>query len=269
MARRQAVHGQRREVHLGQAARQSEGRLPQEPARDLVPQRQGGHGQRRLRGDVRPDAAAARVPRRCWRRAIRRSIPATSPRRSMRTKPIGTGPFKFVEFKQNEFIKLVKNPDYWKKGLPYLDAIEWRIIPNRSTRILAFVAGEFDMTFSHGCHDSADQGREGAGAQGDLRAGGPVCQPQPDRQPRSRAAFNNPKMRQAMALSLDRKRLHRHPGGGQGRHRRDHAAGAGRRSGACRKEVLEKMTGYGPNVEKNRRKPARSWKGSATARPSR
>jgi peptide/nickel transport system substrate-binding protein len=36
----------------------------------------------------------------------------------MRTKPIGTGPFKFVEFKQNEGIKIAKNPDYWKKGRP-------------------------------------------------------------------------------------------------------------------------------------------------------
>jgi peptide/nickel transport system substrate-binding protein len=64
-----------------------------------------------------------------------------------RTKPIGTGPFKFVEFKRNESIKLVKNPDYWRKGRPYLDAIEWTIVPNRSTRILAFVAGHADMSF--------------------------------------------------------------------------------------------------------------------------
>ena len=39
----------------------------------------------------------------------------------MRLHPIGTGPFKFVEFKPNEHIKVVKNPDYWKKGRPYLD----------------------------------------------------------------------------------------------------------------------------------------------------
>ena len=42
---------------------------------------------------------------------------------------------------------MARNPDYWKKGFPYLDAIEWRIITSRSTRVLAFVAGEFDMTF--------------------------------------------------------------------------------------------------------------------------
>src|SRR3982075_527538 len=64
----------------------------------------------------------------------------------MRTKPVGTGPFKFVEFKANESIKLTKNPDYFKKGLPYLDGIEFTIIPNRSTAILGFISGQFDIT---------------------------------------------------------------------------------------------------------------------------
>src|SRR5437773_4791491 len=59
----------------------------------------------------------------------------------MRVKPVGTGPFKFAEFKANESIKLVRNPDYWKKGLPYLDGIEFTIIPNRSTAILGFISG--------------------------------------------------------------------------------------------------------------------------------
>src|ERR1700724_3486018 len=65
----------------------------------------------------------------------------------MRTHPIGTGPFRFVEFKANESIKLARNPDYWKKDRPYLDGIEFTIISNRSTAILAFIAGKFDMTF--------------------------------------------------------------------------------------------------------------------------
>ena len=49
--------------------------------------------------------------------------------RDMRTKPVGTGPFKFVEFKSNESIRLARNPDYWDKGKPYLDGIEWKIVP--------------------------------------------------------------------------------------------------------------------------------------------
>jgi len=40
----------------------------------------------------------------------------------MRTHPIGTGPFQFVEFKANESIKLTKNPDYFKEGLPHSTA---------------------------------------------------------------------------------------------------------------------------------------------------
>jgi len=49
----------------------------------------------------------------------------------MRQHPIGTGPFKFVSYKPGESIRLTRNPDYWKPDRPYLDGIEWTIIPNR------------------------------------------------------------------------------------------------------------------------------------------
>jgi peptide/nickel transport system substrate-binding protein len=71
------------------------------------------------------------------------------PPREMRQHPIGTGPFKLIEFKPNESIKLVRNPDYWKKDRPYLDGIEYTIIPNRSTAMLAFIAGKVDVTFPY------------------------------------------------------------------------------------------------------------------------
>ena len=60
--------------------------------------------------------------------------------RDMRQHPIGTGPFRFVEYKPNQGIKVERNPDYWKPGRPYLDGVEYTIIPNRSTAMLAFVA---------------------------------------------------------------------------------------------------------------------------------
>ena len=68
--------------------------------------------------------------------------------KKMRTAPIGTGPFKFVALKQNESVKFTKNENYWKKGQPYLDGIDWTIIKSRSTRVLAFIAGKFDMTYN-------------------------------------------------------------------------------------------------------------------------
>ena len=59
--------------------------------------------------------------------------PCHVPSKDMRLKPIGTGPFKFVEFKPNEGIKITRNPDYWKKGRPYLDGVEYTFIANPST----------------------------------------------------------------------------------------------------------------------------------------
>ncbi len=69
--------------------------------------------------------------------------------REMRLNPIGTGPFRFVEFKANQGMAVARNPNYWKPGLPHLDGIEYTIVTNRSTAILAFVAGKFDMTFPY------------------------------------------------------------------------------------------------------------------------
>src|SRR5437016_10437426 len=66
----------------------------------------------------------------------------------MRQHAIGTGPFKFVEFKPNEYIKVAKNPDYWKPGRPYLDGIEYTISRHRSTVLLAFVARKYELTFA-------------------------------------------------------------------------------------------------------------------------
>src|SRR5580700_4621667 len=71
--------------------------------------------------------------------------PCHVPPDQMRQHPIGTGPFKFVEFKPNEDIKLAKNPDYWKPGLPYLDGIEFTIIKDSATAVLAFISGKFDL----------------------------------------------------------------------------------------------------------------------------
>lgn len=56
--------------------------------------------------------------------------------------PIGTGPFKFVEWKKGQYIRLDKNENYWKEGLPLLDRIVARIIPDASTRTAAMESGE-------------------------------------------------------------------------------------------------------------------------------
>jgi ABC-type transport system substrate-binding protein len=124
--------------------------------------------------------------------------------RDMRTRPVGTGPFKFVELKRNISIRLERNPDYWKKGKPYVDAIEMRIIESRSTRIQGFVAGEFDMTFDRDITVPLMK---------DVRAQAPkaVCELSPTNVTTNLAVnsaappFDNPQIRKAMSLALDRK----------------------------------------------------------------
>ena len=73
--------------------------------------------------------------------------PCHVPPAQMRQHPIGTGPFKFVEFKPNESIKVARNPDYWKPGLPYLDGIEYTVIRNTSTAVLTLATGKLDRTW--------------------------------------------------------------------------------------------------------------------------
>ena len=122
---------------------------------------------------------------------------------TMRTAPIGTGPFKFVEWKRGEIIKLVKNPDYFKKGKPYLDGIDWFIIPSVSTRALAFVSGEQDMTFPS---DTT------VPIMKEIKAKAPnaVCDLHPTNVSTNlivnseKPPFDNPKIRRAMDMALDR-----------------------------------------------------------------
>jgi peptide/nickel transport system substrate-binding protein len=63
----------------------------------------------------------------------------------MRDNPVGTGPFKFKSFQRDVSYKVVKNPDYWIKGKPYLDAIEILYVADPLTQKAAMQAGEADM----------------------------------------------------------------------------------------------------------------------------
>jgi peptide/nickel transport system substrate-binding protein len=168
----------------------------------------------------------------------------------MRTRPIGTGPFKFVEFKANESIKLTRNPDYFKKGLPHLDGIEFTIVSNRSTAILAFVAGKFDLTFPTEVSIPLLK---------DVKAQDPdaVCVVEPTNVSTniivnsSSPPFDNLDVRRALALALDRKAFISIMFEGQ--------ADVGGTMlpppegyWGMPKEMLETIPGYGPDVNANR-----------------
>jgi len=60
-------------------------------------------------------------------------------------KLIGTGPFRFAEYRPGEFYKLERNPNYWEKDRPYLDAIIYRILPDKGAIAAALEAGEIHL----------------------------------------------------------------------------------------------------------------------------
>lgn len=168
----------------------------------------------------------------------------------MRTHPIGTGPFKFVEFKPDQSIKVSRNSDYWRPGRPYLDGIDYTVVRDRSTVVLAFIAGKYDLTFA---------GSVSIPLLHDIQSWLPhaVCVSPPGSVNtnlivnRDKPPFDNPDLRRAMALDLDRKSfvdiltegqaylggvLQPPPGGLWG----------------LPPEILKTLPGYGPDVAKNR-----------------
>jgi peptide/nickel transport system substrate-binding protein len=174
--------------------------------------------------------------------------PCHVPAREMRQHPIGTGPFKFVEFRPNQSITVTRNPDYWKQGLPYLDGIEWTIIKDLSTRTLAFVAGKGDLLYGVTIPQLKDIKSQAPAA---------ICEVLPANVSRNllvnrdKPPFDNPGVRRAMSLSLNRKAFIDILYAGQG-----DIGGAMQPPPAglwgLPAEELQTLPGYTPDVEKNR-----------------
>lgn len=61
------------------------------------------------------------------------------------SQPVGTGPFVFESWQRDNRITLVRNEDYWQEGLPYLDQIVFRPIPDEDTRISSLSTGDIDV----------------------------------------------------------------------------------------------------------------------------
>jgi peptide/nickel transport system substrate-binding protein len=148
MARRAALHRTGCPVHLGHVARQVGFEVPHQPRKSWYwnLERVSANGDHEAIFHLKqPQPALVAL----LASGYSPVYPCHVPPQEMRQHPIGTGPFKFVSYKPNEAIQLTRNPDYWKPGRPYLEGIEWTIIPNRSTALLAFVAGKLDMTFPY------------------------------------------------------------------------------------------------------------------------
>jgi peptide/nickel transport system substrate-binding protein len=145
---------------------------------------------------------------------------------------------------------VTRNPDYWKEGRPYLDGIEWTIIKDTSTRNLAFIAGKVDMYSPHNITIPILK---------DIKTQVPraICEVAPTNVNRTliinrnKPPFDNPDLRRAMSLTLDRKAFIDIIAEGQG------DIGGTMLPGpegvwSMPAELLKTLPGYDPDIAKNR-----------------
>jgi len=80
--------------------------------------------------------------------------------------PVGTGPYKFVEWRSSEFLKVAKNETYWRPGWPKVDTITLRPIPENGTRVATLLSGETQFIYPMAPEQVASvEGKEGCEVQ--------------------------------------------------------------------------------------------------------
>jgi peptide/nickel transport system substrate-binding protein len=133
------------------------------------------------------------------------SDPLTNP---ANIQPVGTGAFKFVSFAKGSEIRYERNPDYFKKDLPYLDELVMKIIPDPSARVLSLENGDVDWVADTPGVDLArlKQNPEISTAETNWNPGGSNCIMTITFN-LDRPTFKDLKFRQAFASGLDRKQF--------------------------------------------------------------
>jgi len=124
--------------------------------------------------------------------------------------PLGTGPFKFAEWKSGEYIRVVKNPDYWRgPEYPKVDEVVFNFIPDNNTRLNAMKSGEYTVGIGFQPNQVKDlQAIEGYDASlidsnAFLHFGTSILSE------RGKKLFSDPKVRQAMYYAIDREAIAR------------------------------------------------------------
>jgi len=119
--------------------------------------------------------------------------------------PVGTGPFKFKEWVRGNHITLVRNEDFWDKGMPYLDGVTFNDIPSNVVGVQRMMIGELDYIGQLTAVDTRL-----AAASPDIGLVPAVGGNWHSLQWRWDAApFNNPKFRQALTHAINRDRMNK------------------------------------------------------------
>lgn len=137
----------------------------------------------------------------------------------LKNEAIGTGPFILREFVKGSHITLVKNPHYWKKGLPYLEGIHFKVMPDPSSVLTSFLAGRLDGTAAYH-HQIETITRQAPDTRIEMLPGTHMwvlrVQPWIEGTKPLKPPFDNRKVRQALAMAIDKKKLLQLAWGGNG-----------------------------------------------------
>ena len=123
------------------------------------------------------------------------------------THPVGTGPFMLKDYQPNISITLVKNPNYWDKGLPYLNGIEVAMVPDPMTQMLVLRAGQANATYNPP-PESASQLKD-AGYSVQSALGGLMAL---TFDTKNSPILSKPKVREAIEYAIDKEAICSGPG---------------------------------------------------------
>lgn len=125
---------------------------------------------------------------------------------SQATSPVGCGPFIFQKWEKDSYVDYTRNDKYWNPLAPRLDSLRISYFPDAVSGSQAFLAGQKDYIQNIPIGQLADyRARATAGTIAQLlNTPASIYYLQPNH---SRAPFNNQKVRQAMALSIDRQQI--------------------------------------------------------------
>jgi peptide/nickel transport system substrate-binding protein len=119
--------------------------------------------------------------------------------------PIGSGPFKLQQWVRGQYVKLVRNPLYWRAGRPFLDSVTITYVPNDNTRMLQLRSGQADVAEGVPYTQVADLSAQ----PGITVQNNPIVAYDAIWLNNSYAPLAHPKVRQAMNYALDKQSINR------------------------------------------------------------
>ncbi len=117
--------------------------------------------------------------------------------------PIGTGPFRFADWRPGDRLVLVKNPDYYLPGVPHLEQLTFRFLPDPAAQLAALRAGDVQVVV-----DLAPELAAGLSGSPDFQiVSGPMNLVQILAINTARAPFSQLPVRQALACAVNREEI--------------------------------------------------------------